>query len=66
MQNTQRIVDPIRKAHFVGTSVVLTLVPSHVERLSIDNLTFFVQKPVENGILLERLILSSDKEKENE
>lgn len=44
---------PIKKAHFVGTSVVLTLDPIHVKRLAIDELTFFIQKPVENGIVLE-------------
>jgi len=44
---------PVRKAHYVGTSVVLTLDPSHVKRLKIDELTFFIQKPVENGIVLE-------------
>ena len=30
---------PIRKAHYVGTSVVLTLDPTHVKRLSIDEMT---------------------------
>jgi hypothetical protein len=45
--------DAIRKAHYVGSSVVLTIDPSHVKRLSIDDLTFFVQKPIENGIMLE-------------
>ncbi|MGC1134745.1 MAG: hypothetical protein WA941_18100 [Nitrososphaeraceae archaeon] len=44
---------PIRKAHFVGTSVVVTIDPSLVKRLAIDDLTFFLQKPVENGIMLE-------------
>jgi hypothetical protein len=38
----------------VGTSVVVTLDPSHVKRLRIDDLTFFVQKPIENGIQLEK------------
>jgi hypothetical protein len=44
---------PIRRAHYVGSSVVLTIDPSHVKRLSIDELSFFVQKPIENGIVLE-------------
>ena len=44
---------PIRKAHYVGTSVVLTLDPTHVKRLNIDELTFFIQKPSTNGIILE-------------
>ena len=44
---------PIRKAHYVGTSVVLTIDPLHVKRLAIDDMTFFIQRPTENGILLE-------------
>jgi hypothetical protein len=44
---------PIRKAHYVGTSVVLTLDPMHVRRLLIDDATFFIQKPIDNGIILE-------------
>lgn len=34
---------PVKKAHFVGTSVVVTLDPTHVKRLGVDELTFFVQ-----------------------
>jgi hypothetical protein len=45
--------NPIRKIHFVGTSAVLTIDHSHVKRLDIDDLTFFEEKPTENGILLE-------------
>jgi hypothetical protein len=45
---------PTRRAHHVGTSTVVTLDPSHVKRLQIDELTFFEQIPKENGILLER------------
>ena len=44
---------PISKAHYVGTSVVLTLHPIHVKRLGIDEFTFFIQKPAQNGIVLE-------------
>lgn len=44
---------PLRRAHFVGTSVVVTIDPVHVKRLEIDDLTFFAQRPVENGIMLE-------------
>ena len=44
---------PLRRAHFVGTSVVLTIDPVHVKRLEIDDLTFFTEKPIENGIVLE-------------
>jgi hypothetical protein len=44
---------PIKKAHHVGTSVVVTIDQSHVKRLQIDDMTFFIQKPIENGIILE-------------
>ena len=44
---------PLRRAHFVGTSVVVTIDPTHVKRLQIDDLTFFIQKPIEDGILME-------------
>jgi hypothetical protein len=49
----QKNENPIRKAHYVGTSVVLTIDSSHVKRLRIDDMTFFIQKPIENGIILE-------------
>jgi hypothetical protein len=49
---------PIRRAHYVGSSVVLTIDPSHVKRLLIDELSFFIQKPIENGIVLEMHKLS--------
>jgi hypothetical protein len=44
---------PLRRAHLVGTSVVVTIDPVHVKRLAIDEATFFIQKPIENGIILE-------------
>jgi hypothetical protein len=44
---------PLRRAHFVGTSVVVTIDPTHVKRLGIDEMTFFIQRPEENGIMLE-------------
>jgi len=50
----QRLKHPVKKAHYVGTSVVVTIDPIHVKRLQIDEATFFVQKPVEDGILLQR------------
>ena len=49
----QKNENPIRKVHHVGSSVVLTIDPSHVKRLRIDDMTFFIQKPMENGIILE-------------
>jgi hypothetical protein len=54
--------DPIRKAHSVGSSVVVTIDPSHVKRLKIDDLTFFVQRSIENGIRLEIRRLQDSKE----
>jgi hypothetical protein len=45
---------PTKRAHHEGTSMVITLDPSHVKRLQIDELTFFEQIPQKNGILLER------------
>jgi hypothetical protein len=44
---------PLRRAHFVGTSVVVTIDPTHVKRLRIDDMTFFIQKPAADGILFE-------------
>ena len=58
---------PIRRAHFVGSSVVVTIDQTHVKRLAIDDMTFFVQKPIEDGILLEiRKFESPKMENENE
>jgi hypothetical protein len=48
---------PIKRAHYVGTSVVITLDPSHVRRLGIDELTFFVQRPIEDGIVLSLVLI---------
>jgi hypothetical protein len=45
--------DPLKRAHHIGTSVVITIDQCHVARLGIDDMTFFVQRPIENGILLE-------------
>ena len=44
---------PTNRIHFVGTSAVLTIDPSHVKRLGIDDFTFFEEKPIENGIVLQ-------------
>ena len=54
--------DPIRKAHSVGSSVVVTIDPSHVKRLKIDDLTFFVQRSIHNGIRLEIRRLQDSRE----
>jgi hypothetical protein len=57
---------PIRKAHYVGTSIVLTIDPVHVKRLSIDDMTFFIQRPTENGIVLELKKFESPTSGENQ
>jgi hypothetical protein len=51
--NIKQIRNPIKKAHYVGTSIVVTIDHAHVKRLRIDDMTFFIQKPIENGIILE-------------
>ena len=45
--------NPVRQAHHVGSSVVVTIDPKHVKRLGVDDFTFFEEKEVDNGILLE-------------
>ena len=60
MTTLEDIKFPIRKAHYVGNSVVLTIDPKHVKRLAIDDFTYFLQKPVANGILLEKRRLTMD------
>ena len=42
---------PIKKAHRVGTSWVVTIDPTHVKRLDIDDYTFFQQIPIGNDKL---------------
>jgi hypothetical protein len=51
MSQTHKL--PLKRAHFVGSSVVVTIDQAHVKRLAIDDMTFFLQKPVDNGIILE-------------
>src|SRR5215472_5582086 len=57
--------DPLRRAHFIGTSVVVTIDRCHVKRLGNDDVTFFIEKPIENGILLEMRKLNTSTAKEN-
>jgi hypothetical protein len=59
MSTSEEIKLPIRKAHYVGNSVVLTIDPTHVKRLEIDDFTYFLQRPTANGILLEKRRLST-------
>jgi hypothetical protein len=59
--------NPVKHPYYVGTSMVVTIDPRHIERLEIDADTFFEEKPIENGILLERLRLTKGHDKnENE
>ena len=60
MVSKQRIKLPTKRAHYIGSSMVVTLDPTHVKRLNIDELTFFVQKPIENGIVLEMRKFDTD------
>ncbi len=43
----------LRKVHYVGTSVVVTLDPKIVKALGIDDMTFFLQEPIEGGIVMK-------------
>jgi hypothetical protein len=53
----------IKKVHEVGSSKVVTLDPDVIKKLKIDNWTFLLQEPVENGILMKIMRLD---EKGNE
>jgi hypothetical protein len=56
--------NPIKRIHYVGTSAVLTIDQYHVKRLGIDDLTFFEEKEVDNGILLELRKLGAPQKEE--
>ncbi len=43
----------IRKAHRVGTSMVVTLDPYIVRDMNIDETTFFSQEPADGAILMK-------------
>lgn len=58
--------NPIKHPLYVGTSMVVAIDAVHVQRLGIDEDTFFEEKPVENGILLEMRKLSVQEENRNE
>jgi hypothetical protein len=61
----EKNTNPTKPIYFIGTSAVLTIAQSHVKRLGIDELTFFEEKPVENGILLEMRKLQCPSKEEN-
>ena len=56
----------LKKPRHIGNSTVITIAPSHVSRLGIDETTFFEEKVVPNGILLEMRKLSRTEDKHNE
>jgi hypothetical protein len=57
---------PTKKVHYVGTSAVITIDQTHVKRLNLDDSSFFIQKPVPNGILLEKRVLGVEVYPEND
>ena len=42
----------LRKAHYVGSSVVVTLDPNIVRKIGVDDMTFFEQEVIDGGIAL--------------
>ena len=50
---------PIRKAHRVGTSTVVTIDPRIVKTMKIDDTTFFTQELVKGAILMKIRRLSN-------
>jgi hypothetical protein len=63
MATLEQTKNPIKRVHYVGTSAVVTIDQSHIRRLSIDEFTFFEEKPIENGIQLEiRKLIDPGKE----
>jgi hypothetical protein len=53
---------PIKKAHLVGSSWVVTIDPTIAKKHAITEETFFSQELIENGILLKVRRLSEDVE----
>lgn len=43
----------IKKAHYVGSSVVITIDPNIVKKIGIDDATFFSQELVDGNIMLK-------------
>lgn len=50
---------PIKKAHRVGTSIVVTIDPGIVKSMNIDDTTFFAQEPTDGAILMKIRRLST-------
>jgi hypothetical protein len=46
-------IERITRPHHVGRSIAVTLDPNHIRSLGIDDLTYFRQIAVKEGILLE-------------
>jgi hypothetical protein len=58
--------NPIKRVHYVGTSAVVTIDQFHVKRLALDDLTFFEEKAIDNGILLELRKLGAPQKEEKQ
>jgi hypothetical protein len=43
----------LRKAHYVGSSVVITIDPNIVKTIGIDDATFFSEELIDGGIVLK-------------
>jgi hypothetical protein len=43
----------IKKPHYVGSSVVITIDPNIVKKIGIDDATFFSQELVDGNIMLK-------------
>jgi hypothetical protein len=54
--------NPIKRVHRNGNSAVIAIAPIHLKRLHIDDTTFFEEKAVPNGILLELKKFSANTE----
>jgi hypothetical protein len=50
---TEQNRHPIKKAHLVGSSWVVTIDPTIAKKYGIDEETFFSEEMMENGILLK-------------
>jgi hypothetical protein len=50
----------VKRAHQIGTSLVVTIDPKIIKELKIDEETYLVQKSVNGGILMQIRRLTSD------
>jgi hypothetical protein len=50
----------LKKAHYVGNSVVVTIDPQIVKKVGVDDMTFFEQEVIDGGIVLRVRKFSAD------